>query len=122
MVISINQSALRVDLTLTSTQVRKTWVLRIPNGRKYDVYSTNNRREVTLLSKPGHASQSDTEELLPLDLMFRSKMFPLKSSTDVDNKIRMKVREYLPPRAESWRIVEEHYEYSTWRYEVCSSG
>lgn len=76
-------------------------------------------KEVTLLSKPRHALQSDTEELLPLDLMFQSKMFPLKSTTDVDNKIRMKVREYLPPRAESWKIVEDHYEYTTCRYEIC---
>ena len=77
---------------------------------------------VTLFSKPSHAPQSDTEELLPLELMFRSKMFPLKSSTDIDYKIRTKVREYLPPRAESWKIIEDHYEYTTWRYELCQSG
>jgi hypothetical protein len=75
--------------------------------------------DVTLLSKPRNAPQSDTEELLPLDLMFRSNIFPLKSTTDADNMIRVKVREYLPPRAESWKIVEDHYQYTTCRYEMC---
>jgi len=76
--------------------------------------------QVTLLFKHRHDPQNDTEELLPLDLMFRSKMFPLKASTDIDNEIRKQVRGYLPPRAESWRIIEDYaYEYTGWRYEIC---
>lgn len=74
---------------------------------------------ITLLFKRGHGPERDTEELLPLDLMFRSKMFPLKSSTDVDNEIRKQLRGYLPPRAESWKLVEEFtHEYIGWRYEM----
>jgi hypothetical protein len=76
-------------------------------------------KEVIPFSKPRHAHQHDTEELLPLDLMLRSKMFPLKSSTDVENQIRQQVRDYLPPRAESWKIIEDHYGYTTWRYAMC---
>ena len=79
-----------------------------------------NDEEVTLLFKPRHRSQSGIEELLPLELMFQSKMFPLKSSADVDNEIRKQVRGYLPPRAESWKIVEDYtHEYAGWRYEMC---
>jgi hypothetical protein len=67
---------------------------------------------VALQSYP--VPQGNTEELLPLDLMFRSKMFPLKSSAQFDDAIRKQVRGHIPPRLEGWSITREYYEHIMW--------
>jgi len=61
-------------------------------------------------------TQTPKGPLLPVELVFLSKMFPFKSTSSIDDDVRRHVRARLPPREVAWELAHQHYGHIAWSY------